>query len=51
MTGAAAELDSPQRLPVRRSTRGIVYCILSAVFYTLMGICQRELSTTATPCG
>ncbi len=45
----AAEPDPPPRLPVRASTLGTVYCVLSAVFYTLMGICQRELSTTADP--
>ena len=45
----AAEPGSPPRWPVRASTLGTVYCVLSAVFYTLMGICQRELSTTADP--
>jgi drug/metabolite transporter (DMT)-like permease len=44
-----AESAPPRRWPVRASTLGMVYCILSAVFYTLMGICQRELSTTADP--
>jgi drug/metabolite transporter, DME family len=44
-----AERDPPPRWPLRASTRGMVYCVLSAVFYTLMGICQRELSTTADP--
>lgn len=28
---------------------GTFYCILSAVFYTLMGICQRELSQNCDP--
>ncbi len=28
---------------------GTLYCILSAVFYTLMGICQRELSENCDP--
>lgn len=28
---------------------GTFYCILSAVFYTLMGICQRELSGNCDP--
>ena len=45
----SAEPGSPPRLPVRASTLGTVFCVLSAVFYTLMGICQRELSTTADP--
>lgn len=31
------------------TTLGTLYCILSAVFYTLMGICQRELSQTCDP--
>ena len=44
-----AEPDPPPRWPLRASTLGMVYCVLSAVFYTLMGICQRELSTTADP--
>ncbi len=42
--------ESPAaRFPLSPATLGVVYCILSAVFYTLMGICQRELSTTADP--
>jgi drug/metabolite transporter (DMT)-like permease len=41
--------DPPPRCPLRASTLGMVYSVLSAVFYTLMGICQRELSTTADP--
>ncbi|NUQ63190.1 MAG: hypothetical protein HUU20_11990, partial [Pirellulales bacterium] len=40
-----AAAGSPPRRPLRASTLGMVYSVLSAVFYTLMGICQRELST------
>jgi len=43
------EPDIPRQVPLRASTLGIAYCVLSAVFYTLMGIFQRELSTTADP--
>ncbi len=31
------------------TTLGTFYCILSAAFYTLMGICQRELSENCDP--
>jgi len=41
--------DPRPRWPLRASTLGMVYCVVSAMFYTLMGICQRELSTTADP--
>ena len=45
----AAEPGPPPRLPLCASTLGTVYCVLSAVFYTLMGICQRELSKDCDP--
>lgn len=41
--------DLPQQLRVRPSTLGITYCVLSAVFYALMGVCQRELSKDCDP--
>ncbi len=31
------------------SSRGTLYCILSAMSYTMMGICQRELSENCDP--
>ena len=40
-----AEPAPLRQLPLCAATLGTVYCVLSAVFYTLMGICQRELST------
>ncbi len=45
----AAEPDTPRRTRLDPSTLGTIYCILSAVFYTLMGICQRELSKDCDP--
>jgi len=43
------EPDTPQRLRLDPSTLGTIYCILSAVFYTLMGICQRAVSEDCDP--
>ena len=31
------------------TTLGMFYCVLSAVFYALMGICQRKLSENCDP--
>ena len=36
-------------LLMNRSSRGTLYCILSAICYTLMGICLRELSESCDP--
>ena len=36
-------------MPFCALTLGTVYCVLSAVFYTLMGICQRQLSKDCDP--
>ena len=40
----AAEPETPQRLRLRASTLGTIFCILSAVAYTGMGICQRAVA-------
>ena len=31
------------------SARGTIYCVFSAISYTMMGICQRELSEDCDP--
>ena len=45
----AAEPNPLRRWPLRASTLGTVYCVLSALFYTLMEICRRELSIDCDP--
>ena len=49
MTETATSNSQSSRFPLNPSTLGTIYCILSAVFYTLMGICQRELSENCDP--
>ena len=49
MTETAAPNSQSGRLPLSPTALGTFYCILSAAFYTLMGICQRELSESCDP--
>ncbi len=49
MTDTATPNSQSNRFPLNPTTLGTFYCILSAVFYTLMGICQRELSENCDP--
>ena len=49
MTETATSNSQSSRFPLNPSTLGTIYCILSAVFYTLMEICRRELSENCDP--
>jgi hypothetical protein len=51
MTETATPNFAPERFPLNPITLGTIYSILSAVFYTLMGICQRALSESCDLAG